>query len=92
MHVAAAWGCHGALELLLSRGGDPTLRDQVGTPRGSPGRWEGGPRAPPADRVYAGRAPAPGLGAAAGASQLRTRAAGPGHAHPHPGGDPEARQ
>lgn len=33
VHVAAAWGCHGALELLLSRGGDPTLRDQVSTPR-----------------------------------------------------------
>lgn len=28
VHVAAAWGCCGALELLLSRGGDPTLRDQ----------------------------------------------------------------
>lgn len=32
MHVAAAWGCCSALELLLSRGGDPTLRDQVSTP------------------------------------------------------------
>ncbi|GAB1293301.1 Ankyrin repeat and LEM domain-containing protein 1 [Apodemus speciosus] len=30
VHVAAAWGCRGALELLLSRGGDPTLRDQDG--------------------------------------------------------------
>lgn len=28
--MAAAWGCRGALELLLSRGGDPTLRDQDG--------------------------------------------------------------
>lgn len=33
MHVAAAWGCQGALELLLSQGGDPTLQDQVSTPR-----------------------------------------------------------
>ncbi|KAL6054649.1 hypothetical protein STEG23_035340 [Scotinomys teguina] len=32
VHVAAAWGCRDALELLLSRGGDPTLKDQVRTP------------------------------------------------------------
>ncbi|XP_034376694.1 ankyrin repeat and LEM domain-containing protein 1 isoform X1 [Arvicanthis niloticus] len=30
VHVAAAWGCQGALELLLSQGGDPTLQDQDG--------------------------------------------------------------
>ncbi|XP_069864621.1 ankyrin repeat and LEM domain-containing protein 1 [Dipodomys merriami] len=30
VHVAAAWGCRGALELLLSRGADPELRDQDG--------------------------------------------------------------
>lgn len=84
VHVAAAWGCRGALELLLSRGGDPTLRDQVRTLRGT-GRREGGPRAPPADRVCAGRAPAPGLGASAATPQLRTRAAGAGQARSNPG-------
>lgn len=53
MHVAAVWGCRGALELLLSRGGDPTLRDQVRIPRSARGGVgvveEGGPWAPPAE-------------------------------------------
>lgn len=30
LHVAAAWGCRRGLELLLSQGADPELRDQVG--------------------------------------------------------------
>lgn len=41
MHVAAVWGCRGALELLLSRGGDPTLRDQVGIPGSAAAREAG---------------------------------------------------
>lgn len=53
MHVAAVWGCRGALELLLSRGGDPTLRDQVRISRSARGGVgvveEGGPWAPPAE-------------------------------------------
>ena len=32
LHVAAAWGCRRGLELLLSQGADPALRDQVGGP------------------------------------------------------------
>lgn len=85
VHVAAAWGCRGALELLLSGGGDPTLRDQVRTLRGRTGRREGTPRAPPADRVCTGRAPTPGLGASAATPQLCTRAAGAGRAPWSPG-------
>ncbi|KAM7328472.1 hypothetical protein ACRRTK_012564 [Alexandromys fortis] len=53
VHVAAVWGCRGALELLLSRGGDPTLRDQVRISRSARGGVgvveEGGPWAPPAE-------------------------------------------
>ncbi|KAM6216840.1 ankyrin repeat and LEM domain-containing protein 1 [Rhynchocyon petersi] len=30
LHVAAAWGCRHSLELLLSQGADPALRDQDG--------------------------------------------------------------
>ncbi|XP_005409730.2 PREDICTED: ankyrin repeat and LEM domain-containing protein 1, partial [Chinchilla lanigera] len=30
LHVAAAWGCHRGLELLLRHGADPALRDQDG--------------------------------------------------------------
>ena len=32
LHVAAAWGCRRGLELLLSQGADPALRDRVGGP------------------------------------------------------------
>ncbi|KAK7796676.1 hypothetical protein U0070_017524 [Myodes glareolus] len=54
VHVAAVWGCRGALELLLSRGGDPTLRDQVGIPCSAAREAgvrveEDGPWAPPAE-------------------------------------------
>ena len=35
LHVAAAWGCRRGLELLLSQGADPALRDQVGGPHRS---------------------------------------------------------
>lgn len=54
VHVAAVWGCRDALELLLSRGGDPTLRDQVGIPCSAAREAgvrveEDGPWAPPAE-------------------------------------------
>lgn len=97
LHVAAAWGCRRGLELLLSQGADPALRDQVGGPiavssQANPeggkeerkGGREGGKGAPPTDRTPAGRIPASGPGGAAGAPELCPRASGAGDSDQDP--------
>lgn len=102
LHVAAAWGCRRGLELLLSQGADPALRDQVGGPiavcskanpegreRGRKGGRDGGKRAPASDRTLAGRTPASGLGGTARAPELCPCASGAGDSDQGPSPDLE---
>lgn len=102
LHVAAAWGCRRGLELLLSRGADPGLRDQVRGPMGraqmQQGREEGREgrelRAPPIDCAAAGWTPATGPGRTARAPGLFASPERASDAdqdpYPDPGRDPGA--